>query len=75
MKVKVLVEFYDLKEDVLRSEGEIFEVSESRYDEIIRRGGSYIEKISTTKATTKKEGAKNDGERRKETSRAIPKAD
>lgn len=74
MKVKVLVEFYDLKEDVLRSEGETFEVSESRFDEIIKRGGSFIEKIKTTKATTKKEGAKNDGGR-KETSRAIPKAD
>lgn len=75
MKVKVLVEFYDLKEDVIRSEGETFEVSESRYDEIIKRGGSYIEKIKTIKATQKKEGVKNDGERRKETPRVIPKAD
>lgn len=62
MKAKVLVEFYDLKADELRSVGDTFELSPERFDEIIKRGGEWLEKVKTT---PKKAGAKNDGGRTK----------
>lgn len=62
MKAKVLVEFYDLKADILRSVGDTFELSPERFDEIIKRGGEWLEEVKTT---PKKAGAKNDGGRTK----------
>lgn len=46
MKVKVIREFYDLKEDKLRKVGETFEVSNARFDEIVKNGGTWIEEIN-----------------------------
>lgn len=79
MKAKVLVEFYDLKADELRSVGDTFELSPERFDEIIKRGGEWLEEAATVeemeivektnnkakKNTTKKAGAKSDGGRTK----------
>lgn len=79
MKAKVLVEFYDLKADELRSVGDTFELSPERFDEIMKRGGEWLEEAATVdemeivekannkakKNTTAKAGAKNDGGRTK----------
>ena len=46
MKVKVIKEFYDLKEDMLRKVGETFEVSNARCEEIIKKGGEWIEEVA-----------------------------
>lgn len=62
MKAKVLVEFYDLKADELRSVGDTFELSPERFEEIIKRGGEWLEEV---KAAPKKAGAKSDGGRTK----------
>lgn len=62
MKARVLVEFYDLKADELRSVGDTFELSPERFEEIIKRGGEWLEEV---KATPKKAGAKGDGARTK----------
>lgn len=56
MKVKVIDEFYDLKEDTLRQLGDTFEVSPERFNEILSRGGNWVEEVKTP---TKKVGAKN----------------
>lgn len=47
MKVKVIREFYDLKEDKLRKVDETFEVSNARFDEIVKNGGEWIEELAT----------------------------
>lgn len=47
MKVKVIREFYDLKEDKLRKVDETFEVSNTRFDEIVKNGGEWIEELAT----------------------------
>lgn len=60
MKAKVLVEFYDLKADEIRSVGDTFDLSPERFEEIIKRGGEWLEEVKTT---PKKAGAKNDGGR------------
>ncbi|ERT62217.1 hypothetical protein [Peptoniphilus sp. BV3C26] len=62
MKARVLVEFYDLKADELRSVGDTFELSPERFDEIMKRGGEWLEEVKTE---PKKAGAKNDGGRTK----------
>ncbi len=46
MKVIVISEFYDLKEDKLRNVGEPFEVSNARFDEIVKNGGEWIEETN-----------------------------
>lgn len=43
MKAKVLKDFYDIKEDQLRLVGEVFELSPARFDEILKRGGLWVE--------------------------------
>ena len=35
MKIKVLKKFKDFKEDVIREPGDIFEVTDERFDEIV----------------------------------------
>lgn len=66
MKAKVLVEFYDLKADELRSVGDTFELSPERFEEICKRGGEWLEEVKAApKTTPKKAGAKNDGGRTK----------
>ena len=45
MKVRVLREFFDLEADTLRQVGDVFELSPARFDEIIKRGGLWIEEI------------------------------
>lgn len=44
IKVKATIQFRDLKENKLRRVGDTFEVSESRYNEILEKGGNWIEK-------------------------------
>lgn len=46
MKVIVISEFYDLKEDKLRKVGETFEVSNARFDEIVKKGGEWVEETN-----------------------------
>ena len=46
MKVIVISEFYDLKEDKLRKVGETFEVSNARFEEIVKNGGEWIEETN-----------------------------
>ena len=62
MKAKVLVEFYDLKADELRSVGDKFDLSPERFEEIVKRGGEWLEEVKTT---PKKAGAKSDEGRTK----------
>ena len=38
MKVKVVVTFKDIREKKLRKEGETFECTEERYEEILKKG-------------------------------------
>lgn len=46
MRVRTINSFYDLKEDVKREVGDEFNVSETRFNEIITKGGNWVEKIS-----------------------------
>lgn len=46
MKAKVLKDFFDAKEEQLRLVGEVFELSSARFDEIIKRGGLWIEEVA-----------------------------
>jgi hypothetical protein len=46
MRVRTINSFYDLKEDVKREVGDEFNVSETRFDEIITKGGNWVEKIT-----------------------------
>jgi hypothetical protein len=46
MKAKVLKDFFDAKEEKLRLVGEVFELSPARFDEIIKRGGLWIEEVA-----------------------------
>jgi hypothetical protein len=48
MKVRVLVKFNDLKENVVREIGDEFIVSKSRYDEILT-AGDLIEEVKEEK--------------------------
>ena len=46
MRVSTINSFYDLKEDVKREVGDEFNVSETRFNEIITKGGNWVEKIT-----------------------------
>ena len=46
MRVRTINSFYDLKEDVKREVGDEFNVSETRFDEIITKGGNWVKKIT-----------------------------
>ena len=54
MKVIVISEFYDLKEDKLRKVGETFEVSNARFDEIVKNGGEWVEETNEVEPKMKK---------------------
>lgn len=63
MKAKVLKDFFDGKEEQLRLVGDVFELSPARFDEIIKRGGPWIEEVTDnegdeekTKATEEEKG-------------------
>lgn len=63
MKAKVLKDFFDGKEEQLRLVGDVFELSPARFDEIIKRGGQWIEEVTDnegdeekTKATEREKG-------------------
>ncbi|NLY09371.1 MAG: hypothetical protein GXZ11_05670 [Tissierellia bacterium] len=51
MKVKALIEFFDLKESVLREIGDVFDVSEERFKEILVNGGEWLEEIEGSEDT------------------------
>lgn len=46
MRVRTINSFYDLKEDVKREIGDEFNVSETRFNEIITKGGNWVEEIT-----------------------------
>lgn len=46
MRVRTINSFYDLKEDVKREVGDEFDVSETRFNEIITKGGNWVEEIT-----------------------------
>lgn len=46
MRVRTINSFYDLKEDVKREVGDEFNVSETRFNEIINKGGNWVEEIT-----------------------------
>lgn len=52
MKVRALIKFNDLKENVIREIGDEFIVSESRYDEI-KKTGRFVEAVEEKKKTSK----------------------
>lgn len=46
MLVKALIKFRDLKEKKLREIGDDFEVSETRYKEILTKGGKWVKPLN-----------------------------
>lgn len=50
MRVRTINSFYDLKEDVKREVGDEFNVSETRFNEIITKGGNWVEKNNSRSA-------------------------
>lgn len=46
MRIRTINSFYDLKEDVKREVGDEFNVSETWFNEIITKGGNWVEKIT-----------------------------
>lgn len=54
MKAKVLREFFDLEADTLRQVGDVFELSPARFDEIIKRGGPWIEEVTDNEGDEEK---------------------
>ena len=46
MRVRTINSFYDLKEDIKREVGDEFNVSETRFNEIITKGGNWVEEIT-----------------------------
>ncbi|VKF56722.1 Uncharacterised protein [Streptococcus pneumoniae] len=53
--IKVLKEFYDLKEGVLRQVGESFEATEERFAEIKERLPDYVELKKSSRSRSSKE--------------------
>ena len=45
MKVRALIRFEDYKENVMRNAGDVFEVTEERHEEILTKGGLWVEPI------------------------------
>lgn len=60
MKAKVLKDFFDAKEEQLRLVGEVFELSPARFDEILKRGGLWVEE---TEDKLPDEDGKTDGDK------------
>lgn len=76
MRVRTINSFYDLKEDVKREVGDEFNVSETRFNEIITKGGNWVEKITQEvplKDLTKNELIEILGERKIEYSKKESK--
>lgn len=56
MKAQVKHEFFDQKEEVLRKQGDTFDVTEARFKEINDAGyGDLIEKVSQPRAKKKED--------------------
>ncbi|CDZ74862.1 Hypothetical protein ING2D1G_0703 [Peptoniphilus sp. ING2-D1G] len=55
MKVKAVIEFFDLKEKKLRGVGDEFEVSNERFSEILTKGGKWIEEVKEIEKAEEKE--------------------
>lgn len=55
MKVKAVIEFFDLKEKKLRIVGDEFEVSNERFSEILTKGGKWIEEVEEIEEAEEKE--------------------
>ncbi|MDW8750153.1 hypothetical protein Q7W34_01665 [Streptococcus suis] len=65
MKVVTKKVFHDLKEDVVRFEGDVFEVTEERFKEIEEKLPGFIEVVeekSTAKSSRKKKSVEEDGQ-------------
>lgn len=45
MKVIALIRFEDYKEGVMRNVGDVFEVSKERHEEILTKGGDWVEVV------------------------------
>lgn len=59
MKVRALILFEDYLEDVTRHIGDVFEVTEERYQEILTKGGSWVEEV--LEEETQEEAIQEDG--------------
>ncbi|WP_449160832.1 hypothetical protein [Streptococcus sp.] len=53
--IKVLKEFYDLKEGILRQVGESFEATEERFAELKERLPDYVELEKSSRSRSSKE--------------------
>ncbi|HEM6320262.1 TPA: hypothetical protein U2C90_001321 [Streptococcus suis] len=65
MKVVTKKVFHDLKEDVIRFEGDVFEVTEERFKEIEEKLPGFIEVLeekSVQKSGRKKKSVEEDGQ-------------
>lgn len=45
MKVRALIEFEDYLEHETRKQGDVFEVTKERFDEILTKGGPWVELV------------------------------
>lgn len=67
MKVVTKKVFHDLKEDVIRFEGDVFEVTEERFKEIEGKLPGYVEALDDVpvkKSSRKKKTVEEDGQAR-----------
>ena len=62
MKVRALIDFEDLKAGKTRHIGDIFGVTKERYEEILEKGGAWIEIVEEEKKETAKKETKKKGE-------------
>lgn len=62
MKVRALIDFEDLKAGKTRYIGDIFGVSKERYEEILEKGGAWVEIVEDEKKETAKKETKKKGE-------------
>lgn len=67
-KVKALKKFMDKQENCVRHRGEIFDVSEQRYTEIME-AGSYIEEIKSNASSGENETSAEEAKKSKKTSK------
>ena len=61
MKVRALIDFNDLKTGKTRHIGDIFGVSKERYEEILEKGGAWVEIVEEEKKETAKKETKKKG--------------
>lgn len=45
MKVRALIRFEDYKEGTMRNVGDVFEVTKERHEEILTKGGAWVEVV------------------------------